>query len=135
MLHYSNGLSAVQSSLQCYPCTTSTIMAYQQYSPVYNAIPAQQIITYRSFNTAMAYKQYSLVYNAIPTQQTATLPPFAVSPFMNSFAFSMFSMVASAMTEGASVVASSSPLYFHPAVNIFRLLLLRTASITLLSHT
>ena len=110
MLHYSNGLSPVQSGLQCYPHTNITIIAYQHYSLIYNAIPAKQVITYRSFTTAMAYKQYSLVYNAIPAQQTATLPPLAVSLFMNIFAFCMFSGLASAMTEEASIVVSTSPL-------------------------
>jgi len=83
----------------------------------------------------MAYQQYSLVYNSILAQQTVTLPPNADSPFMNSFAFSMFSVVASAMTVGASVTASSSPLSSQSNRNVRRSLLLNSMSVALLSHT
>jgi len=82
----------------------------------------------------MAYQQYSLVKNAMPAQQTATLPPSAISPFINIFAFCMFSVVASAMTVGAIVAVSSLPLSSHP-VNILRPLSLRTMSVALQSHT
>jgi hypothetical protein len=81
----------------------------------------------------MAYQQYSPVYNA---QQTATLPPFAVSPFMNSFAFCMFSVVASAMTVGANVaVSSSSSLSLHRNGHNLGSLKLRSISVALQSHT